>query len=335
MGITIKDVAEAAGVSKTTVSFYLNGKFEYMSIETKEKIKKIIKELNYKPSSTAQGLKSKKSKLIGMIVSDITNPFTSLLVKGVNDKCIEEGYQLIVVNTNNITDKQEEYINSLIQRQVDGLIINSLGDNIDMLEKIKEKGMKVVLADKSLEKNIFDSVTTNNEEMTIKAINMLFEEGFQEIAFFTQQIKANTAKLNRFNGFKKVIQNHNKKPENYLYQFTDQEDMDKKVSEFYASNKDKKKVVFAANGITMLQFVQSTLKLKLSIPEDIALCGFDDLGWNSIVGKGITTISQPAYEVGNKSAEILIDRITERLITKETINLILKAQLIKRGSTDI
>lgn len=335
MSITIKDVAEAAGVSRTTISFYLNKKFQYMSQETREKIKKVIEDLDYKPNSVAQGLKTKKSGLVGMIVADITNPFTSILVKGVNDKCIEKGYQLLVVNTDNNSENERKYIKSILQRQAEGIIINATGDNVDLLKELQDKGAKIVLADRTVEDDYFDSVTTNNEEITFSTIDIMYKSGFDEIGFFTYPMNVNSTRVKRFKSFVKVANKYNKIPEEYLYVVKKPEEMKQKVSEFVNKYKGKRKAVFVINGVVMLNLIQAVFELGLSIPNDIGVCGFDDWGWNTVIGSGISAISQPSYEVGSKSAEILIQRISGEILESKPINLKLRSQLILRGSTNI
>lgn len=334
MSITIKDVAKAANVSSTTVSFYLNGKFQYMSLETKDRIEKVIEELDYKPNSVAKGLKTKKSGLIGMIVADITNPFTSILVKGVNDKCIEKGYQLIVANIDDNPQKEVEYIESILQRQAEGIIVNTTGNNVDFLKSVKDKGHKIILADRTIDGNYFDSVTTNNREITHEAVNMLFESGFEEVGFFTSPIDINTTRKKRFEAFGDVVSKYKSNPEEYLYIVKSQDEMKKQISQFNTKYKEKRKAVFVVNGVSMLSFIQGAFELGLRIPEDIGVCGFDDWGWNNVIGTGISAIAQPSYEVGSKSAEILIGRISGEIDSTEEINLELKSELILRGSTE-
>ena len=334
MSITIKDVAKAANVSTTTVSFYLNGKFQSMSLETKDRIEKIIEELDYKPNSVAKGLKTKKSGLIGMIVADITNPFTSVLVKGVNDKWIEKGYQLIVANIDDNPEKEVEYIESILQRQAEGIIVNTTGKNVEFLKSLKDKGNNIILADRTVDDNYFDSVTTNNEEITYSTVDMLFKKGFEEISFFTPPIDINTTRKKRFDAFKDAIGKYKLNPENYLYTAENKDEMKEKINQFITKYKDKRKAVFVVNGVVMLNFIQAAFELGLKIPEDIGVCGFDDWGWNTVIGNGISAISQPSYEVGSKSAEILIGRISGEIKTPELINIELKSELILRGSTE-
>ena len=122
--VTIKDIADMAGTSKTTVSFYLNGKYEKMSAETKVKIEKVIKETNYSPSIVARSLTSKKMNLIGVIVADISNPFSSTIVKGIDKVARKEDYQIIVGSSNYDFYYEEKYINRMLDMGVDGFIVH-------------------------------------------------------------------------------------------------------------------------------------------------------------------------------------------------------------------
>jgi LacI family kdg operon repressor len=125
--ITISDVAKASGVSKTTISRYLNGKYEYMSQDTRKRIQTIIEELKYRPSNVAKTLKSNKSGLIGVIIADIASQFSSILLKGIGDVCKANGYQVMISNVDNDPEKEREYIQSLMDNRVEGIIVNTTG----------------------------------------------------------------------------------------------------------------------------------------------------------------------------------------------------------------
>jgi len=145
---TINEVAAKAKVSKTTISRYLNGKYEYMSVETKERIEKVIEELNYRPSNIARSLKAKNSGVIGCIIADIGSPFSSIVVKGINYVCNKEGYRVLFANTDNDPENEIKSIESLIDSKVDGLIINTTGHNDEYLINLRQNGLNIVLADR-------------------------------------------------------------------------------------------------------------------------------------------------------------------------------------------
>ena len=171
---TIKEVAEKAKVSKTTISRYLNGKYEYMSVETKERIEKVIDELNYRPSNIARSLKAKNSNVIGCIIADIGSPFSSIVVKGINDVCNKAGYHVLFANTDNDPENEIKSIQSLMDNKVDGLIINTAGHNDEYLLELKKNGLNIVLADRCLEdRKLMDTVATDNYDATYRCIEFL------------------------------------------------------------------------------------------------------------------------------------------------------------------
>ncbi len=135
--VTISQVAAAAHVSMTTVSRYLNGKYEFMSAETKQRIADIIEKLDYHPSNIARSLKSRVSRSVGCVIADIGSPFSSILLKGVDEVCSAEGYQVLFSDAANSPEKERNTIQELLNSRVDGLIVNTTGCNDDYLVGLK------------------------------------------------------------------------------------------------------------------------------------------------------------------------------------------------------
>ncbi len=167
---TIGDVAREAGVSKTTISRYLSGQFDSISEQTRKRIEQTIADLKYRPNRMARGLKRDRSFSIGMIVADITNPFSTSILRGVEDVCTKHGYSLMVCNTDNDPVKEKEYIMMLQAHRIDGLIINSTGHNNEYLHELAEEQTPVVLVDRKMPELGFDTVVTNNVQATTEAM---------------------------------------------------------------------------------------------------------------------------------------------------------------------
>jgi LacI family transcriptional regulator, kdg operon repressor len=339
--VTIDEVSKKANVSKTTISRYINGKFEYMSEETRERIRLVIEELEYRPNTIARNLKSKKSSLIGVIVADISSPFSSILLKGIIDYCTQKGFQTMVASTNEDYLKEREYILSMIDRQVEGIIINTAGNNLEFLENLQLKGVTIALADRVLEKNIFDTVTSDNEKMTYKVIESLYEKGFERVGFFSETLGLNSTRLIRHKCFLQKSEQYVENSEHLVYIIGDEEgknnytSYEKALLSFTSSNEKTKNAILAVNGVAMLNIIHAAKKLNISIPNNIGLCGYDDWGWTSLIGTGISVVSQPSYEIGFKSAELIIKRIDKGINYKSPIYLELSSQLIIRGSTSL
>ena len=335
---TIKDVAQMAEVSKTTISRFLNGKYEYMSAETKIRIEEVIKELKYSPSNIARRLKSEKTGLIGCIIADIGNPFSSIVVKGINDVCKSLGYDVLFANTDNDPKNEKESIQSLIDNRVDGLIVNTTGLIDDYLINLSKNGMNIVLADRALKtKKKIDTVTSDNYKATYKCMEILFEKGYKKIGFFTEPLKGNSTRYIRHDAYKdalKKLYEIDGEELTYVIDKNDEKLCEKHLLDFKNKCNGDPGVIFTVNGVTLLKVLHGMKNLNLKIREDLGVCGYDDWGWASLIEPGITTITQDSYECGVKSAKILIERINkERLIEPEFIEI--PSEIFLRGSTEI
>lgn len=332
--ITITDVAKRAGVSKTTISRYLNGKFEFMSAESKIRIQEIIEELNFRPNKLARSLKSSKSRLIGLLISDISNPFFSILVQGISDTCNQHGYHVLVANTNNATAKEQEYILSMIDQRVEGLIVNTTGYNTEFLRDIEDNHVPIVLADRPVFSDTFDTVKSDDQKATIDLIKYLAEKGFSRVGFFTEPINNVGTRLIRQQAYRQACSEVlHIEPQEYQVGVKEKYKAQNFVREFVARNQGHKKAIFTANGVTMLNILEAIHALGLRIPEDIAICGFENWPWMEFVGtSGITAISLPSYEIGVECVNRIMFRLEAGTkVTPETIKLPTKLNI--RGST--
>ncbi|MDQ0150422.1 LacI family DNA-binding transcriptional regulator [Eubacterium multiforme] len=308
--VTIKDIADMAGTSKTTVSFYLNGKFEKMSAETKAKIEEVIKETNYSPSIVARSLTSKKMNLIGVVVADICNPFSSTIVKGIDKVARKEDYQIIVGSSNFDFEYEEEYINRMLDMGADGFIVQATAKFSKLIDKIKARGKKLVLLDSVDEEFKGNFVKTNNYHITSEAVRNLAEKGYNNFTLITEDPNLLMARLERKNGFIDTLEKLNI---NYKVEVIDNniesDDIEKAVRKNLDLN--KKNLIFAINGKVLQRTYDYIKTQEFDIPNDVGLIGFDDWEWTRYATPTISTISQPTYEEGKYAARILIDMIEE------------------------
>jgi len=335
--VTIGKVSELAGVSKTTVSRYLNGKYEHMSEKTKNRIRAVIEELDYRPSVIARGLKSQKTGLIGVIVSDITNPVTIHLIKGIIDYCTQEGYQVVTASSDENPAKEREYILSMTDRQVEGLVVSIADYNeYELLESLRGRGANIVLADRTINKPIFDTITTDNYAMTKHAIKTLYELGYEAVGFFSSDLLRSNVRLARYNGFLNQSKEYILSPEKLVYIVRDnmEDGFKKSLKDFMAAWAGKKAAAFAPTPMAMLNLLGAAHELGLKIPEDLGVCGYDNLHWSSLISGGISVIEQPFYEVGIESAKMLIKRIRKEMDDGPQY-VELNSRLILRNSTNI
>lgn len=311
--VTIDNVAAMAGVSKTTVSRYLNGRYDALSLETRKRIEQVICELDYRPNRIAQSLKSRNSRLIGCLISDISSPFSSIIVKGINSACREAGYQLLLVDSGDDPELERKGIQSLLENQVDGLIVNTTGQNDGFLMNLGAQGIPLVLADRSLEQSgILDTVATESYHITYACISKLKELGYEQVAFFTQGNERVSPRIQRYQGYCDAVRDcFSQNGSDRLYEFSvsDKEDCVHHIQSFRDRYPRQRLALFAVNGVTLLCVLNAIQTMGLKIGARFGVCGFDNWGWADLIPPGITTISQDSWLVGQSAAKLLFERI--------------------------
>lgn len=322
--VTIADVAAYVGVSKTTISRYLNKNYEFMSQETQEKINEAIKVLKYRPNRIAQTLKAKTSNIIGVTIADIGNPFSSLLIKGINDVCRSNNYQLLVTNADNIAEREQENIESLLDSQVDGLLVNTTGNNYEYLKAFKEKdnSKPIVLVDRFVNPLIYDSVTINNEDVTKTILNKLLENDYNYYVFFSEDINGISSRIERKGTMEDFLSKHESiSGETAIIKKNRIEEIEEKIRSILNDNRNKNICFFANNEEILRVLVECLLNLEIKIGIDIGIFGFADEKWARLIGPGITSIDENPYEMGEKAAKLLFERIegnnTKKFVLEE------------------
>jgi len=310
--VTISDVAAYVGVSKTTISRYLNKNFEFMSQETQEKIDEAIKVLKYRPNRIAQTLKAKNSNIIGVTIADIGNPFSSLLIKGINDVCRANNYQLLVTNADNLAEREKENIESLLDSQVDGLLVNTTGNNYKYLEEFKDSDnfKPIVLLDRFINPLIYDSVTMNNAEVTKNILDELFKNDYDHYVYFSEDINGISSRLERKKAMEEFLsRNPNTSGETNIIKKNDTKEIKEKIENILNKNRDKNVCFFANNDEILKVLVECIYDLKIKIGVDIGIFGFAEEKWARLIGPGITSIDENPYEMGERAAKLLFERI--------------------------
>lgn len=336
--VTIEQVAKRCGVSKTTVSRYLNGKYEMLSDKTRSRIQEVVEELNYRPNRVAQSLKSQNRKLIGCVVSDIGNPFSAILVKGINSVCQDHDCQLLLSDSADDAQRERKGIADLLANQVDGLIVNTTGGNDAYLLKLKQSGIPLVLADRCLaEAGLIDTVATENYRSTYQCVSYLHELGYEKVGFFTfqQGQERVSPRVLRYQGFHDALRDgFDLQGEEFLFRFRqgDREDIMRQIDRFQSRYASQRLAAFAVNGVALLQLLQALRQEQIQIGPRFGVCGFDDWGWADLIPPGITTITQDSWLVGRTAAKLLFERIggggPEKTVHQELLN-----KLEIRGST--
>lgn len=314
MPITINDVAQQAGISKSTVSRYLNGRYDCMSAATKERITQVIAELEYYPNDIARSLKQKSTRTIGAIVANILNPFSTSVIRGVEDYCKNAGFNVILCNADDDPVKEKEYIEMLMAKQIDGLIINTTGRNNELLQNVIQK-IPLVLIDRKVPAIKSDVVTVDSFQGACLAVNHLFSLGHWEIAMFVLPYEDVSPRLERVQGYQAALANNGLpfRPE-YLVETAVAEQAVTGKLQTLLAGPHKPTAVFGINNVMTMAIVKALKRLRCSIPQDMAVIGFDDWEWAELLEPAVSVIAQPTYQIGEKAASILIKRIKAKTV---------------------
>lgn len=312
--ITIKDIAKAANVSVTTVSFVLNHKGIEKGISKKviEKVLKVSDEMKFKPNMMASSLRTGKTRSIGLIVEDISNQFFSDLAKVIEREAIDLNYRVFYCSTGGNDERATELVNSLLQANVDGFIITPTENMKLTIDRLLALKCPVVLLDRYFENQEASHVVLDNFEAADTATQYLLKTGSKKIAFITnssQLIQMNLRKLGYSNALKKEGLFDISRILDLEYYISEEERIEQ-ISQFLNSNPDIDAILFGANYL-LLAGLQSFRKLKLKIPADKAIICFDDHDSFKFHSPSITVLSQPIEEMGKKTVKLLMQQMND------------------------
>ena len=305
---TIKDVAQRAGVSSTTVSYVLNNT-RFVSPETEARVRAAIKDLSYQPDYIARSLRAKRTLTVGMIVSDITNPFYADVVRGAEDFFSDKSYSLILCNTDESPEIELSSIQMLRNKNVDGLIIVASGKNVDQLYDTNDSGIPIVLADRRLAGNRLDTVVVDDMKGTYQAVHHLLEHGHRRIGAIMPLGGLSTTE-DRRQGYEMALREFGLIPDPALMANGNSSiEGGASAAHVLLDLQPAPTAIFAANNLMSVGLYLALKQRNLCCPKDVAVAGFDDLVWFSVFSPSLTTVSQPSYELGKRAAELLCQRI--------------------------
>lgn len=335
--ITIDQVAKICGVSKTTISRYLNRKYENISEETRQRIEQVITELNYRPNRSAQRLKASRSMLIGCCIGNVASPFAGLLLKGITETCGAAGYQVLFADSREDPFREQRAIEGFLENRVDGLIVNTTGGNDDFLINVQnERAVPVVLADRSLRKQgRLDTVTSEYQKSIADCVALMLAYGYRRIAFFTESVHSVMPRIQRRESFFNAFSGQSCGAQPFLYEFSADVEGDclRCVRDFMDRNRGERIAILSVNGVTAVLVLQA-MQLSGIIPGyDFGFCTFDDWRWFSLITPGITSIRQETERLGSKAAELLLERLRgERAMDAPPLDVELPTAFVLRGS---
>jgi LacI family kdg operon repressor len=306
--LTIAQVAKIAGVSKATLSRFLNGNFSHMSETTRKHIEETVKQLHYRPNRQAQTLKSRKSRLIGVMVDDISNIYSSLLLKGVGSICRSQNYQVLIMEAAGSLDLERDGLYRLIDQRIDGIIMQPISRQSESYRFLIEQQIPLVMVDRQTEPLTWPTVTADNFEVTGKLARYMIHLGYSRIIVVSQPVHAISSREQRYQAFKAVSNVFQTEVELVEIKHDSIAPLIERLKFLKATNK-KKTALFAANSQVLTLILNYLLAAGVRIPEDIGVSGYDDANWAALAGPGITGIEQDPQKIGEVAANILLQAI--------------------------
>ncbi|GMA62690.1 substrate-binding domain-containing protein [Alicyclobacillus fastidiosus] len=285
--------------------------------------------MNYQPSKLARGLKGRHSYLIGAVLADITNPYSTAILRGAEDACHKRGYNLLVCNTDNDPGKERDYILMLQSHQIDGLIINTTGQNNALLRAMKADHLPIVLVDREVPDFDADVVTVNNRQAAKEATEFLIRQGYKRIAYVTQPVQGVSTRTERVTAFSEALQASGLATGQDVLEVDDDAKVHLAIRDFIAGSAPGPKALFAGNAVVLLQVILELRRHDIDVPGEIGVLGFDNPEWAEIAR--LTTLAQPTYRIGVQAAERLLMRLEGSDHPYEHIHL--PVEMVERAST--
>ncbi|HEY4066633.1 MAG TPA: LacI family DNA-binding transcriptional regulator [Burkholderiaceae bacterium] len=341
---TIADVAQAAGVSKATVSRFLNHRERLLSPDIAARVERAIAALAYTPNPMAQALSRGRSRLIGLIVADITNPYSVAVLRGAEKACQEAGYLVMLFNLGNDAHREREAIDALAGYQVDGFILNTLGRGAGLADADALHGKPAVLVDRRHAGMHTDFVALDNRAAMRAACAHLVESGHRELLYITEPQKGVSSRRERSSAFAACVAAQQPPAGGEVFESVDDDgaalDAALRALRQRAAHAARRSdaatdgvgaAVIAGNAVVTLRVAQAMARLKWRFGADLGFVGFDDPEWASLIGPGLSTISQPTDAIGRTAAQCLIERLQG--LDAAPRQLLLPGELRVRGSS--
>lgn len=327
--VTMRDVAQAAGVSTATVSRVLNRSSEVDPVLA-GRVLQAVETLSYRPNLVARSLRRRKAQVLALIISDVENPFFTSVCRGVEDVAQRSGYSVLLCNADENVEKEREYIRVITDQNVAGLIISPASEVETDLAPLVAADFPVVTVDRRASAAT-DTVLIDNRQGAQVATKHLLASGARRVACITGTRGSTTAR-DRLEGYFDALAAAGVPVDPSLYVFADfKEEGGYAAAASFLRMSDPPDALFVANNRMTAGALNALHDVGASVPEDVSLVGWDEFPWAGTVRPSITTVRQPTYEIGQEAARLLIERIADS--ATEPREVVLHAELVVRDSS--
>ncbi len=329
---TIQDVAKRAGVAPITVSRVVNNS-GYASEETRQRVETAIEELGYVPNTLARGLRSKRTNTLALVMTDITNPFFTMIARGVEDAASDLGFTVIYCNTDESETKEEKYTHILAQKQVDGVLLIPACSNSKSVAFLHSNNIPVVLIDRSVPGGQTDVVRCDSEGGAYDLTKLLLELGHERIAIITGPQGVSTSD-DRVIGYQRALAEAGLDANQTIYYGVFNQTSGYELTTQALEINPNPTAIFGTNNFISIGILKALREMGISVPGEMAVVGFDDLPAAIIIDPFLTVASQPAYQMGQRATELLLTRLTDNP-PQEFQEIILPTEIIERQSSGV
>jgi LacI family transcriptional regulator len=331
--LSIREVAKRAGVSLGTVSNVLN-RPEIVAVETRERVKSVIEEIGFVRNGSARQLRAGTSRHIGLVVLDVANPFFTEVARGVEDLANQAGYAVILCNSDDSVDKENHYLQVLEEQRAQGVLITPVQSDASYLHRLRRRGISVVLLDRPSRIKDLCSVAVDDVRGGEMAAAHLLEQGHKRIAFVHGPLSIRQC-ADRKRGVLRTMKYAGFDLEHAIVDITTAAQSAREgelIVEQLLSARIKPTAVFCANDLLALGLMRGLIKRGVSIPADMAMVGYDDVEFASVLSTPLTSIRQPKYELGRAAAELLLDEANNPT-SHQHKHIVYQPELIVRESS--
>lgn len=321
MNTTIYDVAREAGVSMATVSRVVNGN-PNVKPTTRKKVLEAIEKLGYRPNAVARGLASKRTTTVGVIIPDISSIFFGELARGIEDIATMYKYNIILCNSDQNKDKEIHLINTLLEKQVDGIVFMGGQITEDHVEEFKRSPVPIVLSATIDQEKEFPSVNINYEEAAYDAVKFLIDNGHSKIGMLTGSLEDPVNGYQKYSGYRNALKEAN-------FTFSDEYvvigdytyDSGIEAMEKFLELNDRPTAIFAGTDEMALGIIHGAQDRGLNVPKDLEVIGFDNTRLAAMVRPTLTSVVQPMYDIGAVSMRLLTKYMNKEEVTDEVVLL--------------
>ena len=327
---TIGDVALHAGVSKSTVSRFLNRRDELLTPDIAGRVERAINALGYSPSPMAQALSRGHSRLIGLVVADVTNPFSVAVLRGAEKACQEAGYLLMLFNLGDGGVRERDAIEALASYQVAGLILNTMGRDEAAVAAAARSGRPVVLVDRRHPGMRADFVSLDNAGAVRMAATHLLSAGWRDLLYVTEPVAGVSSRRERATAFRALCASRAGMT-GTVCESTPDKPQALAAALSALKGRGRRMAVLASNSVTTLRVAQAVAALGWEFGKDLGFAGIDETEWAPLIGPGLTTVAQPTDALGRLAMACLLERMDGLDVPPRQI--LLAGELVERRSS--